>query len=51
MEVIEVQLVAETQIVTINVNVLDINVTTRSKVIEEHVFKNREPRKKNSDVD
>jgi hypothetical protein len=27
------------------VNVVDVNVTTRSKVIEEHMLKNREPRK------
>jgi hypothetical protein len=29
----------------VDVNVVDVNVTTRSKVIEEHVFKDREPRK------
>jgi hypothetical protein len=33
------------------VNVVDVNVTTRNKVIEEHVFKEREPRKANSVVD
>jgi hypothetical protein len=27
------------------VNVVDVNVTTRSKVIEEQLFKDREPRK------
>jgi hypothetical protein len=27
------------------VNVVDVNVTTRSKAIEEHVFKDRKPRK------
>jgi len=27
------------------VNVVDVNVTTRSKIIEKHVFKNSEPRK------
>jgi hypothetical protein len=26
------------------VNVVDVNVTTRSKIIEEHVFKDRKPR-------
>jgi hypothetical protein len=33
--VVEVQLVAKTQIITIDVNVVDVNVTTRSKAIEE----------------
>jgi phosphopantothenate synthetase len=46
--VTKVQPIAETQIITTNVNVVDVNVTTRSKVIEEHVFKDREPRKINS---
>jgi hypothetical protein len=31
----EVQLVAETQTIIANVNVVDVNVTTRSKVFEE----------------
>jgi hypothetical protein len=30
------------------VNVVDVNVTTRSKVIEEHVFEGREPKKTNN---
>jgi hypothetical protein len=30
------------------VNVVDVNVITRSKAIEEHVFKDREPRKAKS---
>ncbi len=34
MVVVEVQLVVETQIITIDVNVVDVNVTTRSKVTE-----------------
>jgi len=34
MIVSKVQLVAETQIVTTDVNVVDVNVTTKSKVIE-----------------
>jgi len=38
--VVEVQLVIETQTV-----IADVNVTTRSKVIEEYVFKDRKPRK------
>ncbi len=33
--VAKVQLVAETQIVITNVNVVDVNITTRSKVIEK----------------
>jgi hypothetical protein len=41
----KVQLVAKTQIVITNVNVVDVNVTKRSKVTEEQVFKDREPRK------
>jgi hypothetical protein len=39
--VAKVQLVAKTQIVIVDVNVVDVNVTTRSKVIEEHMFKDR----------
>ncbi len=49
--VVEVQLVAETQKITIDVNVVDVNVTTRSKVIEEQVFKDRELRKAKSVID
>jgi hypothetical protein len=45
MTVIEVQHVVETQIVIAYVNAVDVNVTTRSKVTEERVFKDREPRK------
>ncbi len=45
MVVAKVQPIVETQIIIADVNVVDINVTTRSKVIEEHVFKDREPRK------
>jgi hypothetical protein len=33
------------------VNVVDVNVTKRNKVIEEHVFKDREPRKVKSVAD
>ncbi len=43
--IVEVQHVAEIQIIITNVNVLDVNVTTKSKAIEEHVLKNRKPRK------
>jgi hypothetical protein len=42
--IVKVQPIAKTQIVITNVNVVDVNVT-RSKVIEEQVFKDREPRK------
>ncbi len=41
MIVAEIQHVAETQIITTNVNVVDVNVTIRSKVIEEQEFKDR----------
>ncbi len=34
-----------------DVNARDVNVTTRSKVIEEHVFKDSDPRKANNVVD
>ncbi len=47
----EVQPIVETQIVITYVNVVDVNVTTRSKVIEEQVFKDREPRKVKNDTD
>jgi hypothetical protein len=33
------------------VNVVDVNVTTRSKVIKEHVLKDKEPRNAKSVVD
>ncbi len=33
--IVEVQLVIETQIVIMDVNVVDVNVTTRSKVTKE----------------
>ncbi len=49
--VMEVQLVAKTRKITTNVNVVDVNVTTRSKVTKEQVFKDREPRKVKSVVD
>ncbi len=47
----EVQLVAKIKIVNTDVNVMDVNVTTRIKAIEEHVFKDRKPRKAKSVVD
>jgi hypothetical protein len=39
------------QTIIVDVNVVDVNVTTRSKVTEEYVFKDREPRKAKSVVD
>jgi hypothetical protein len=45
------QHVTKTQIVIVDVNVVDVNVTTRSKVIEEHVLKDGEPRKTKNVVD
>jgi hypothetical protein len=41
----KVQLVTKIQIVTTDVNVVDVIVTTRSKATEEHVFKDKEPKK------
>jgi hypothetical protein len=49
--VIEIQFIVETHIVITNVNVVDVNVTTRSKITEEHVFKDREPRNAKNVVD
>ncbi len=46
-----VQPFTKTQTITTNVNVVDVNVTTRSKAIKEFVFKDREPRKAKSVVD
>jgi hypothetical protein len=43
--VVKVQLVAKTQIVTTNVNMVDVNVTTRNKITEEQVFNDRKPEK------
>jgi hypothetical protein len=42
--VAKVQPIAKIKIVIIDVNVVDVNVTT-SKSIEEHVFKDKKPRK------
>ncbi len=44
----QVQHVAKTQTIIADVNVVDVNVTTRSNATEEHVFKDREPRKANN---
>jgi hypothetical protein len=48
MTVVEVQLITEIKKVTANVNVVDVNVTIRSKATEEHVFKDRKLRKAKS---
>ncbi len=48
MVVAEVQLVVETKIVTIDVNVVDVNIATR--ITEEQVFKDRKPIKAKSVV-
>jgi hypothetical protein len=42
---VHVQPIAEPQIVIANVNVVDVNATTKSKVTKEHVLKDKEPRK------
>jgi len=46
--IIEVQPIVNTQTITIDVNVVDVNVTTRSKVTEKKMFKDRKPRKAKS---
>jgi hypothetical protein len=48
--IIEIQHVAKTLIIT-DVNVVDVNVTIRSKVIEKQVFKDRQPREAKNVVD
>jgi hypothetical protein len=37
----KVQPITKTQTITIDVNVVNVNVTTRSKAIEEQVFRDR----------
>jgi len=49
--IVEVQFIVESQTITTDVNVVDVNVATRSKAIKEHVFKDREPRKAKSVID
>ncbi len=51
MLIVEVQPITETQTDTIDVNVMNVNVTTRSKATDEQVFKDRKPRKTKSDID
>jgi hypothetical protein len=45
MTILKARPIAKTQIITIDVNAVDVNVNTRSKEIEEQVFKDRKPRK------
>ncbi len=42
---IENKHVVEIKVVNVSINMVDVHVTIRNKVIEEHVFKNQEPRK------
>ncbi len=51
MTITELQQVVATQTIIIDVSVVDINVTTRSKAIEQQLFKDKEPRKAKNDVD
>jgi len=51
MAITKVQPIVETQTIIVDVNVLDVNVTTRSKVTKKHVFKDKKPRKAKSVVD
>jgi hypothetical protein len=48
MIIIKVELVAKAQIITIDVNVVYVNVATRSKTIEKQVLKDRQLRKTKS---
>ncbi len=43
--VTEVQPLIDTQTIISNANVVDVDVTTRIKITEEHVFKDRKLRK------
>jgi len=43
--VVEVQPIVKTQTVIVDVNVVYVNVATRSKVTEEHVFKDKKLKK------
>jgi hypothetical protein len=43
--VTKVQPIAETQIVIADVKVVDVNVTTRNKLIQKQVFKDKKPKK------
>jgi hypothetical protein len=45
MVIVKVQPIAKTQTIVANVNVVDVHVTTRSKITKKYVFKDRELRK------
>jgi len=49
--IVHVQPIIETQIVTTYVNVVDVNVTTNSKITKKQKFKNNKPRKTKNVVD
>ncbi len=51
MVIAKVQLIVETQTIIAYVNVVDVNVTTKSKIIEKQVFMDRQPRKAKSAID
>jgi hypothetical protein len=51
MIVAKVQPIVETQTIIIDVNVVDVDVTTRSKATKKQVLKDREPRKIKSVID
>jgi len=49
--VVEVQPIVKVKTIIADVNVVDVNVTMKSKATKEHVFKDRKPRKTNSAID
>jgi hypothetical protein len=49
--IVEVQPIAKTQTIVVDVNVVDVIVTIRSEVIEKQMFKDKKQRKANSVVD
>ncbi len=49
--VAEVQLLIKIKTIIGNVNVVDVNVTTRSKATKKQMLKDRKPRKANSVAD
>jgi hypothetical protein len=49
--VVEVQPIAKVKTIIVDVNVVDVNVTVRSKATKKQMFEDRMPRKANSVVD
>jgi hypothetical protein len=47
----KVKPIVKTQKIIVDENVVDVNVSTRSKVTGEHVFKDKDPRKSKSVAD